>query len=398
MYLDSTAKSLEAFMGEAVTTTNPVYYVSYNDHTTSLLTPGDTQGSLNGVTDVTILAAPTASTQRQVTCLSIYNGDTVTHTVSIQKDVSATEYLIIKVTLAVGESLQWTRESGWRVMDVAGRYREVASSAAGLNGRLSFFFKPGTAPDTVGYWYSLSKDAGFPGAWAPGTPGLAGRTTDGVAAGDEGCLLIANPSSGVNFLANFIASGTLAALVMLYDVLWVNSGIAVTTTTGQTINSVAFPARDINGSTNGEGLMIGLLFVAAATNAAVINGATVTYTNSDGTASRTATLVNLVGAQIPVSPTIGTIVWFRLAAGDKGVRSIQTVTLGTSLVTGTVSLLVARPLAVVPAGVPNAGAQLTPPNSNPGVRLYNSTCALVCIQASSTTANTVSGAAVVVER
>jgi hypothetical protein len=143
--------------------------------------------------------------------------------------------------------------------------------------------------------------------------------------------------------------------------------------------------------------MIGLLFTAASTNAAVISNSTVTYTNSDGTGSRTATLANLVGAQIPATPTIGTIVWFQLAAGDKGVRSIQTLTLGTSLATGSVSLLIARPLATYSAVVANVGSGPRQP-MDPGIRLYNGTCALLCYQAASTTATTVSGSVTVQER
>ena len=30
----------------------------------------------------------------------------------------------------------------------------------------------GYCDDAIGYWYCTSKDQHFPGAWAPGTPGL----------------------------------------------------------------------------------------------------------------------------------------------------------------------------------------------------------------------------------
>lgn len=269
---------------------------------------------------------------------------------------------------------------------------------AGITGQAYPFFKPGTAPDTVGYWYCFAKDGGFPGAWAPGSPGVNGRTTDGTQAADAGCVPIRNPSGGgINFLTNLIASITVANYVMLFDALWVNSGIAVTTTTLQAIASGILPARDVGGSVNGEGLMIGLLFTAAATNAAAIANTTVTYTNSDGVAGRTATLANLVGAQIPATPTVGTIVWFMLQAGDKGVRSIEGITLGTSLVTGSVSLLIARQLAAAPVAIANVG-QSFPSEQAPGIRVYNGTCALLCIQASSVTAPTVTGQVNIAER
>jgi hypothetical protein len=183
---------------------------------------------------------------------------------------------------------------------------------------------------------------------------------------------------------------------LFYDILWVNSGLVVTTTTAQAITTPAFPARDVNGSTNGEGLMIGLMFTAASTNAAVIANSTVSYTNSAGVAGRTATLTAIAGSQIPATPVIGTVVWFNLAAGDKGVRSIQSVTLGTSLLTGAISLFVARDLAMIGTSLVNVTT--TRKLSDPGVRLYNGTCMLHCIQASAATATFFSGEVVIQEK
>jgi hypothetical protein len=39
---------------------------------------------------------------------------------------------------------------------------------------------------------------------------------------------------------------------MLIDLLWVNTGLVVTTTTAQAITPVALPARDAAGTTNGD--------------------------------------------------------------------------------------------------------------------------------------------------
>lgn len=359
---------------------------------------GSTETQITTATTTTIVAAPGASTQRQIKLLTVCNAGSSANTVTLKKDVSGTERQLFKATLYVGDSLVYTDGKGFSVHDLAGRVRTTSTDLAGFDGWTSPFFKAGTAPDTIGYNYCSAKDGGFPGAFAPGTPGINGRTTDGTTTTDNGCLIIKNPSSGANYLTNLTVTSSVVGMFYCIDVLWINSGIAVTTTTAQAITTPTFPARDINGSTNGEGLMIGLLWTTASTNAAVINGSTVSYTNSDGTAGRTATLRNAVGAQIPVSPTIGTIVWFLLAAGDKGVRSIQSITLGTSLVTGAVSLLVARHLALVPATIANVGNQLAPVAMNPGVRLYDGTCAVMCQLAAATTATTISGSITVMER
>jgi hypothetical protein len=256
--------------------------------------------------------------------------------------------------------------------------------------------KSGTASDAVGYWYCTAKDAGFPGAWAPGTPGLNGRVTDGTLAADNGCIPIKNPTIGGNYLTELQMGASVNHSHLFFDCLWVNSGIVVTTTTAQAITMPTLPARDINGTTNGEGCQIALLVTTANTNAAVVTNTTVSYTNSDGTAGRTATLSAIVGSQIPATPVIGTLIWFNLAAGDKGVRSIQSITLGTSLGAGAVSLMVTRDIATIGTTIPNVTAQKI--IGTPGIRLYNGTCMLHCILSSATTATFFSGELTIQEK
>jgi len=183
----------------------------------------------------------------------------------------------------------------------------------------------------------------------------------------------------------------------LWDVVWVNSGLTVTTTTGQTINSVAFPARDDNGSANGEGYRIGIYAVAALGNAGVVSNSTVTYTNSAGTGSRTATLSATVPQNFPATPVIGTVVWFELQAGDTGVQSIQTVTLNTTLTSGTASVFVARKLVDVNVSVINMNFSKDI-NAGYGVVLYDNACILPFAQTSATTATVINGSVTTVER
>jgi hypothetical protein len=139
-----------------------------------------------------------------------------------------------------------------------------------------------------------------------------------------------------------------------------------------------------------------LIWTAASTNAAAISGATVTYTNTAGTGSRTATLVSGAGTDIPATPVIGTTVWFQLAAGDTGVQSIQSITLGTSLVTGSVSLIIARPLVAHPIVATNSAFAST--FAAPGLRLWNGTCALLFQRSASSSATIISAVYTLSER
>ena len=136
-------------------------------------------------------------------------------------------------------------------------------------------------------------------------------------------------------------------------------------------------------------MSVALYFTTASTNAAVISNSTISYTNTQGTAGRTATLQAVVGFQIPATPVIHTWVEFGLQAGDTGIQSIQSVTLGTSLVTGAVSLIVHRHVqteGVSPSNGPS-GSLVSRPVPNPGVRLYSGAClGLVRVGSTSTTA------------
>jgi len=293
-------------------------------------------------TTTTIVASPGASTTRNVKHLNITNDHaSQSCLITIEHYDGTTVEELISVILLSGENMVLGEDGRWTHYDANGAVYPPAGKGA-YDGYPVVFMKSGTAADATGYWYCTSKDAGFPGAWAPGTPGINGRVTDGTASPDNGCIPIKNPATGANYLTEVTMGSSVSHSHLFFDVLWVNSGISVTTTTAQAITTPTLPARDVNGTTNGEGCMIGMLTTTANTNAAAISGATVTYTNSAGTGSRTATLSAIAGSQIPASPVIGTVVWFNLQAGDKGVSAISAITLGTSLVAGAVSLFIAR--------------------------------------------------------
>lgn len=115
MILDATTKSLEAFLGAAITTSQPTYSIDYVDITPTTFSPGNTSGAFNSTTDVTILAAPLGLTQRQVKCITIYNADTVVATVTVQLDTGGTERALVKYSLPSLRTLMWTPDQGWFV-------------------------------------------------------------------------------------------------------------------------------------------------------------------------------------------------------------------------------------------------------------------------------------------
>lgn len=266
-------------------------------------------------------------------------------------------------------------------------------AGAPILGTTVFVYKTGTAPEAAGQFYCWAKDAGQPGAWAPGTPGINGRVTDGTTAADSGCLRIPNPSVGSNYLSQCSLATTVPCHLSIIDLVWHNSGIAVTTTTAQAIVTPTFPARDVNGSSDGEGYGIGILVILATGNAAAVTTITISYTDQNGTAGKTATV-----ASFPATAVAGTVVFARLAAGDTGVRSIQSITLGTTLVSGSIFLFAYRGIISQSSATANAGGPALTNVLDPGPRLYNGVCLFPVGLMSATTATTLVGTIIATER
>jgi hypothetical protein len=113
--LDATNKTLEVVLAGAVTSSDLPVVVSYSDYDTSTgtLTLAETDTVTNGVTTVTILAAPASGVVRNVDSLSIYNQDSAAATVTVQLHDNTTVRIEKKATLQPGETLQYLRQTGW---------------------------------------------------------------------------------------------------------------------------------------------------------------------------------------------------------------------------------------------------------------------------------------------
>lgn len=247
--------------------------------------------------------------------------------------------------------------------------------------------KVGTTGEAVGIHHSHFYATGNPGAAAAPTPGLAGAALTTYA----GQLPWTNPVTGNSYIARFCASASVAAGLWLMDRLWHNSGIVVTTTTAQTLNSVAWPARSNDGTVNGLGVMVAIEVRTATTNAAAITNTTMSYTNQAGTAGQVATM-----ASFPATAVIGTFVPFQLAAGDTGVRSIQSITLGTSYVAGAIHLIAYRQLVQLGLTIANIPFDLGAVGCGM-VRCYDNTVPFLVQLLTATTATTFTGQLVITQ-
>lgn len=246
-----------------------------------------------------------------------------------------------------------------------------------------FFAKSVTGTLVAGRPFSLWSLAGNPGAGSYDTT-LNGVTLSGTSAQVAGQIPFTDPVSGNTYLSRFQAAATQPGTLILADRLWHNGGYTITSTTAQVSTTPVWPARDANGSANGEGVLLGVEYSAAAGAAAPTF--TVSYMNSGGVGSRTATNY-FATANSSIATSFYPI---GLQAGDTGVRSVTSLTLSVSQVTGTINLVAYRPIAaleITNANVPNAIDALT--SGFP--RLYNGSVPFLIFIPSTTTASNITG-------
>jgi hypothetical protein len=248
---------------------------------------------------------------------------------------------------------------------------------------LEFFAKNASGTLVAGRPFSPFYTAGIPGAAVAPTPGVAGAALTAYA----GQIPIP-AASGNTHLGRFSGvSSAQGGMLLLCDRLWHNSGIVVTTTTAQTINSVAWPARDSNGSTNGEDIYLGLeVSTATGAGASVISAS---YTNSAGTAGRAAAAVDAYAA----TSAAGSFYRLGLQAGDVGVRSVQSFTSTVSMTSGTVHLVAYRVIAALELPAAGINGVIDPVTGGFG-REYDTTVPFLLYVPQTTTTTQLTGSVI----
>lgn len=207
------------------------------------------------------------------------------------------------------------------------------------------YLKVGIATAAVGAMrgYNLRYANGNPG---PATAPSAG--INGTAVTGPGQIFRANPASGNAYLAGFDMGPSTTGTLWVIDRLWENSALVTTSITAQAITAAALPARDRTGTTEGKDVMAAMEW--SATGGAGVPTVTLTYTNQDGTAGRTATLTGVA------TPPVGTFELFSPTATNGGVRTPTSFIQSATRTSGTMHLVLFRRLAVLPCALANIPA------------------------------------------
>jgi len=114
--LSATTDKIQIVLGGAITTNQAQCVASWRDITsTPTYTAGRSLANTNSTTDVDLIAAPAASTQRVIDYIGIYNNDTASITATIKFDANGTDYILWKGTLTTGQLLTYDNGNGWTV-------------------------------------------------------------------------------------------------------------------------------------------------------------------------------------------------------------------------------------------------------------------------------------------
>ena len=215
------------------------------------------------------------------------------------------------------------------------------------------FTKTSAVTATIGRWYDMSLQGGFPIAnpYTGEATNLKFKPlsdTDGMGIYHGG-----NVAPDTKHLLNIGAFGSTAtaapSVLQLVDVLGYYPITTVTTTTEQTLNNTEVLPRYADGSG------VRAYLVARGTMGAGTPNITIKYTNQAGVSGRTnpvtvtAVTTAVAGHIIHSDPTANHYGCFMpLAAGDSGIRSIQSVTLSATMTSGSLALVLCRPITALP--------------------------------------------------
>ncbi len=247
-------------------------------------------------------------------------------------------------------------------------------------------FQKNSITTVAGGKHCFSYAAGIPAAQTFGTA----LTATAVTAATNGAMPFTNATSPAtkHMLTCGLATTAAAGTFMIYDLLarYPFNG----TTTSGTFTSVTLPARDINGTTNGAGVMAMVVNANSTTTAAV--NLTLTYTNSGGTTARSTGATAMVASiqHRVVHDTSG--FFMPLAAGDVGIRTIQSYTLSATATSTQLEVQLVRPLAFLPVLLAGSYTERSLVTETPALPImYDGTAIHIALMASTTSSGNIVG-------
>lgn len=219
-----------------------------------------------------------------------------------------------------------------------------------INGQTREYFwrKTSSQTTTAKVWYDLAVAPGKPKAklWFDAEPLVAQQIAQST---DEGIMHGADVSPYTKYVRKLAVANPVTTAnplpMILCDYLLYYPSIDDSELDPQTMDNTNTLPR----YTDGVGVQMMAVSLASRTGGATV---TVSYTNSDGVAGRTATFVQGTSAAIGAilggntTTTSTAMPFIGLQGGDSGVRSVESVTMGTADV-GFFAIVLVKPLTQI---------------------------------------------------
>lgn len=115
LILDATTKKLQLKVAGTIP-----YTSHYVDITPTTFVPGCSDGYSSSSGPVAIVAAPAASTQRQIKAITVFNTTASALNIYVEISDNGTIYRLLGPSLQTNEMLQYIDTDGWKVMTADG--------------------------------------------------------------------------------------------------------------------------------------------------------------------------------------------------------------------------------------------------------------------------------------
>lgn len=125
MIITTINDKIEVILAAAVTTNQLHVIASYNDTSSTGVTPTKTVTVTNNTTAINLVPSPISGNQRSLRFASIFNSDSKPSIITVRINYNATIRNVITVTLQVNEYLQYTHRTGWKVFDINGSLKNL---------------------------------------------------------------------------------------------------------------------------------------------------------------------------------------------------------------------------------------------------------------------------------
>jgi len=187
MYLSTDLQQIRIYLTSSVSTTEPAFVVSYNDIDANgmILPQSNSIGLTAGTGDVVMVDTPNSGVTRQVVNIQLFNNDTQDVQAVIYLNDNGTQYTLCNIVVPSGNTLQWSRETGWVVFGntTLQEFRLVTIIAN------STYYKPATLKR------ALICCVGAGGGGGSGRQGANAENRGGGGGGGGGCVVWSNLSN-----------------------------------------------------------------------------------------------------------------------------------------------------------------------------------------------------------